>query len=341
MGGDNMRNQGVDTVVDIADLGVVGIVEVLVSYRRLKAVLESIKQSISADRPDLLILVDYQEFNQRLAAYAKSIGIKVLFYISPQFWAWRPKRVFKMADIVDHMAVIFPFEAPPYEAAGVPVTFTGHPLVDECQPDKTTEQARQSLGIDNRLTIGLFPGSRNVELQRLLPVQLAAAQQLRENYPDCQFVLPQASTISHDRLNEFMPKLLALNVHIIRNDTHDTIQACDVIMVTSGTATLEIGLFAKPMVIMHKVAALSYMILRPLVKLKHIGLVNIVPGKEIVKEFIQHDATADNIATEVRHILDDEVYRNIMCEELGKLRTLLGDGGGSLKIAQLALDMLD
>lgn len=341
MGGDNMRAQGVDTLVDIADLGVVGIVEVLMSYRRLKAVLESVKQAVHDEQPDLLVLVDYQEFNQRLATYARSIGIKVLFYISPQFWAWRPERVYKMKEIVDHMAVILPFEVEAYEAAGVPVTFTGHPLVDECIPDKDPVEARSSLGIDEKLTIGLMPGSRKVEIKRLLPVQLECAQRLRAKYPDSQFVLPLASTIGHSELTPYMSTIDELDVHVIEGRGHDVIQACDVIMVTSGTATMEIGLFSVPMVIMHKISPLSHMILKRLVSITHIGLVNIVPGKEIVREFIQQDATTDNIVDEVERIIDDDVYREHMRDELGKLRALLGAGGGSRKIAELALRMMD
>ena len=340
MGGDNMRAAGVDTLVDIAELAVVGIVEVLASYGKLKAALNTLKQALRESPPDLLILVDYQEFNQRLAAYAKSIGVRVLFYISPQVWAWRPKRVYKMGKIVDHMAVIFPFEVPLYEQAGVPVTFTGHPLVDDISPDKTTQQARRLLGLDDQLTIGLFPGSRKVEIARLLPVQLEAAALLRQQYPKAQFVLPLASTIGREQLQPFQPQLEQLKVHIIENNMHDVIQACDVIIVTSGTATLEIGLYAKPMVIVHKIAPLSYWILRRLVKLEHIGLVNIVPGKPIVKEYIQHEATPQNIAGEVRHILEDARYNQTMREELAKLRGLLGAGGGSQRVAQLAYDML-
>jgi lipid-A-disaccharide synthase len=246
-----------------------------------------------------------------------------------------------MAKIVDHMAVIFPFEVALYDKANVPVTFTGHPLVDEIAPDKTTAQARQVLGLHDRTCIGLFPGSRRVEIERLLPIQIESARLLRQHYPDCQFVLPLASTIKRDSLSAMQSALDELDVVIIENNTHDVIQACDVIIVASGTATLEIGLYGKPMVIMHRVAALSYYILRALVKLKHIGLVNIVPGKEVVKEFIQNDATAANIVTEVRHILDDERYNQTMRDELGKLRELLGEGGGSKKVAQLAMHMLE
>jgi lipid-A-disaccharide synthase len=340
MGGKNMRGAGVDVLYDNSKLAVVGIVEVLAKYRMIKGVLNQIQQHITASPPDLLILVDYQEFNQKLAAYAKAKGIKVLFYISPQVWAWRPKRVYKMARIVDQMAVIFPFEVPLYEKANVPVRYTGHPLVDEISIDKTTQQAREVLSLSDKTTVGLFPGSRLGEIERLLPILIDTAQLLRKTKPDLQYVLPVASTLSKDDLAEYEPALIELNVSIVEDNTHDVIQACDCIIVASGTATLEIGLMNKPMVIFHKVAALSYFILRKLVHLTHIGLVNIVPGKEIVKEFIQHDATPEKLSQETLRILDDKNYNKTMRDELAKLRKLLGTGGGSKNVAVLAHEML-
>jgi lipid-A-disaccharide synthase len=346
MGGASMRAAGIELLVDSSSLAVVGIVEVLASYRKIKAVLEQIKQTIHDDPPDLLILIDYQEFNQRLAAYARSIGIKVLFYIGPQVWAWRPKRVYKMAKIVDQMAVIFPFEVPLYKEAKVPVTFTGHPLVDEVVHDKNRDQAIASLAAINpaikaATTIALLPGSRQVELKRLLPIQLECAQRLRKDKPQLQFILPLANSLQLSDLAPYQQQLDALNVIVLEHATYDAVQASDCAIVASGTATLEIGLLGTPMVIIHKIAPLSYFILRRLVKLKHIGLVNIVPGKEIVKEFIQHEATPDNIVAEVLHILDDQVYNKAMRAELDKLRPLLGEAGGSKNVAKLAFDMLN
>ncbi len=340
MGGKNMREAGVKVLFDASKLAVVGIVEVLFKYRMIKGVLNKIEAHIKQSPPDLLILVDYQEFNQKLAAYAKSIGIKVLFYIGPQVWAWRPKRVYKMARVVDQMAVIFPFEVALYEEANAPVTFTGHPLVDEIVSDKTTQQARQLLQLEDQITVGLFPGSRMGEIERLLPIMLDAAKLLREKRPELQFVLPLASSVQHQDLAQYGKTMSALQIHTVENNTQDVIQACDSIMVASGTATLEIGLLGIPMVITHKLAWLSYFILSRLVKISHIGLVNIVPQKEIVKEFIQHDASAENLAKETLHILDDISYNKNMREELLKLRELLGAGGGSKNVAQLAYSML-
>ncbi len=341
MGGKNMREAGVDVLFDASKLAVVGIVEVLFKYRMIKGVLNQIQDHIKQSPPDLLILVDYQEFNQKLAAYAKELGIKVLFYIGPQVWAWRPKRVYKMARIVDQMAVIFPFEVDLYKEANVPVEFTGHPLVDEIIPDKNRQQARATLSLEEKTTVGLFPGSRMGEIERLLPIMLETAKLLRSKQPELQFVLPLASTVQYQDLAEYGKDLAALKISLIENNTHDVIQACDSIIVASGTATLEIGLMGTPMVITHKLAWLSYFILSRLVKITHIGLVNIVPEKEIVKEFIQHEATPENLANETLRILDDEKYNQNMRDELAKLRELLGTGGGSKNVAKLAYSMLE
>jgi len=354
MGGDHLRQAGVDVFIDMAELAVVGIVEVLMKYNLIKAELNKLKQDITTNRPDLLILVDYQEFNQRLAAYAKSIGIKILFYIGPQVWAWRPKRVYKMARIVDHMAVILPFEKVLYKDADVAVTFTGHPLTDEVVSDKTQQQARQQIHIDDCTTVGLFPGSRSGEIKLVLPILLETAQLIKAEKPQIQFVLPIANTIKPEDLAPFKSSFDTLSVITITDQFYDVIQSCDVILTASGTATLEIGLLEIPMVIVYKVAALSHFILKFLVDIKHLGLVNIIPDKEVVKEFIQQDAKPNDIAREALHLLNDKVYYQSMKNELAKIRQQLrgcaGDevdnsiqssGNGSLNVARLAYGMLN
>jgi len=208
MGGDNLRNAGVDVFIDMAEIAVVGFVEVLMKYNLIKAELNKLKENIEKNPPDLLILVDYQEFNQRLAAFAKGIGVKVLFYIGPQVWAWRPKRVYKMGKIVDHMAVIMPFEKVLYDDANVPVTFTGHPLTDEVVRDKTCQQAREKLQIKDKVTVGLFPGSRGGEISNILPILLESAKLIRQQLAkdsraEVQFILPVANTIKADDLAPF------------------------------------------------------------------------------------------------------------------------------------------
>ena len=341
MGGYNMRRAGVDILIDASDLAVVGLVEVLANYRKIKAALNKLKKTITESPPDLLVLVDYQEFNQKLAAYAKSIGIKVLFYIGPQVWAWRPNRVYKMGRIVDQMAVIFPFEVELYETANVPVEFTGHPLVDEVAPDKSTEEARELLELDQLQTVGLFPGSRKAEIKRILPVMLEAADHLLQKNPELQFVLPLAQSLDDEILFPYLDKLFGLNVRVINGRTYDVMQACDAIITASGTATLEIALMGIPMAIVYKISPLSYFILKHMVSIDRIGLVNIVAGKDITKEFLQRTAKPEKIADEIMRILSDTDYNKTIREQLSGIRNKLGDRSGSVHIAQLAYDMLN
>ncbi len=338
MGGEKMRQAGVEILTDIDKMAVVGLIEVLLKYRSIKAELVRLQDYIKQNSPDLLILVDYQEFNQKLAAYAKQLGVKVLFYIGPQVWAWRPKRVYKMAKIVDHMAVILPFEKKLYEDADVSVTFTGHPLTDEVVADKTRQQARAQLKIADKTTMGLFPGSRSGEIKRVLPILLETAKLIKKARPDIQFVLPVASTIKQEDLAPFRSDIKELSVTTSKEPFYDVIQSCDVILCASGTATLEISLLEVPMVIVFKVAALSHFILSRMVSLKHIGLVNIIPGKEIVKEYIQHNAIPADIAIEALRLLNDKKYYDLMKHELSLIRQQLGNG--SRNVAQLAFDMM-
>jgi len=341
MGGDKMRATGVEILTDIDKMAVVGLVEVLLKYRELNAELTRLKNHITETPPGLLILVDYQEFNQKLAAFAKSRGVKVLFYISPQVWAWRPKRVYKMARIVDHMAVILPFEKKLYEDADVEVTFTGHPLTDEVVADKTKSQARTQLNIEDKTTMGLFPGSRSGEIKRVLPILLETAQLIKKEKPDIQFVLPVASTIKQENLAPFKEAMQALSVTVTNESFYDVIQSCDVILSASGTAILEIGLLEVPMVIVFKIAPVSHYILSKIVSIKYLGLVNIIPGKEVVKEYIQQNAIPEDIAAEAMRLLNDKQYYNEMKHELSLIRQQLGGGNGSKNIAKLAYDMLN
>ena len=340
MGGDKMRATGVEILTDIDKMAVVGLVEVLLKYRELNAELTRLKNYIVETPPGLLILVDYQEFNQKLAAFAKARGVKVLFYIGPQVWAWRPKRVYKMAKIVDHMAVILPFEKQLYEDADVAVTFTGHPLTDEVVADKTKQQARIQLKIEDKTTLGLFPGSRSGEIKRVLPILLETAELIKKQKPDIQFVLPVASTIKQEDLAPFEEAMQALSVTVTNEPFYDVIQSCDVILSASGTAILEIGLLEVPMVIVFKIAPVSHYILSKIVSIKYLGLVNIIPGKDVVKEFIQQNAIPKNIAVEAMRLLNDTQYYDEMKHELSLIRQQLGGGSGSKNVAKLAYDML-
>lgn len=342
MGSTHMQDAGTELLVDCSDIAVVGLIEVLAKYRTIMRALNQLKDSIRQEPPDLLVLVDYQEFNFKLATFAKEQGVKVLFYISPQVWAWRQHRVHKIGKIIDMMAVILPFEEKFYHDANVPVRFVGNPLVDEARADKDKDTCLKEYGLDeNHPVTGLFPGSRKGEIKRVLPVQLAAAERLHKDKPNLQFILPIAHTLDRDEFEACMQKYSHLKVILVQDKPYNVMQCCDAIITASGTATLEIALMGIPNCITYKIAPLSYWILKRMVKIDDIGLVNIVAEKRIVQEFIQHDAEPEIIADEINRILDDENYRENMITEMDKVREKLGKSGGSRNLAELALEMLE
>ncbi len=342
MGGAQMQEAGVDLLVDCSDIAVMGIVEVLLKYRSIMAALNILKASLAENSPDLLILVDYQEFNNKLAEYAKSLGVKVLFYIGPQVWAWRQHRVHQIGKRVDMMAVILPFEEAFYCDANVPVRFVGNPLADEVKPNKSKARCMHEYGLDSeRTVIGLLPGSRRSEIKRILPLQLAAADLLQRSKPELQFVIPIARSLSSEQFQAELNKYRHLQVRLVDDLSYNVMQCCDAIIAASGTATLEIALMGIPNCITYKIAHLSYAILKQMVHIEHIGLVNIVAGKGIVKEFLQYQARPDAIAAEIQRILDDSDYRNTMQAELKQVREKLGKPGGVENMAELVLEMLE
>lgn len=335
-----MREAGIDVCFDSSTIAVIGVVEVLKHYREIQHALKLMQQLLVERKPDLLVCVDYKEFNFKLARFAKRCGIKVLFYVSPQVWAWRPGRVKKYGRVIDMMAVIFPFETAYYEAENIPVSYVGHPSVDKVQPLFSTAENLKRFELDDENPIvGLLPGSRIQEIERMLPVMLEAALLIQRQFPAVQFLLPQAQSISDTTLSRYLAQS-SVPVQVIKNQPYDVIECCDVVMTTSGTATLEIALLQIPMVIVYKLFSLTYWLGRLLVKTPFIGLPNIVFGKSIVRELIQDDASSDKIAGEVIRILSDSDYRQNMKTNLTEVKTLLGSGGGSKNMAKLVLKML-
>ncbi|AOV16735.1 lipid-A-disaccharide synthase [Acidihalobacter aeolianus] len=341
IGGERMRRAGVEIVIDSAQLAVVGLVEVLIHYPTLRHALETMRRNLREQRPDLLILVDYPDFNLRLAKTAHELGIKVLYYISPQVWAWRQKRVYTIRERVDMMAVVFPFELPFYESAGVPARFVGHPLTREVHSSLTRDQAAASCGLDPARPIaGLFPGSRRSELQRLLPVQLEAAKRLRAEMPEVQYVMPLASTLNEDLLAPYL-QAAGIEVTCVSGHFYDVIQSCDAIVSASGTATLEIALMGKPLAVIYRVNPLSYRIMRRLIRVDHIALCNIVAGKRVASELIQDAATPASIADELKRMLADPAHAARIREGFARVREQLGDERRDTDIASLTLEMLE
>jgi len=340
MGGRKMQQAGIDICFDSSNIAVIGLVEVLKHYGEIRSALKLMQKLLVLEQPDLLVCVDYKEFNLKLARFAKQQGIKVLFYVSPQVWAWRPGRVVTYGKAIDMMAVIFPFEIAYYEAENVPVTYVGHPSVDKVHPLHNKEDDLASFNLDvNVPIVGVLPGSRVNEIKRMLPVMLAAAEELQKKYGKIQFVLPQADSITDELLESYLQTTSA-SIAVIKNQPYDVIQCCDAIMTTSGTASLEIAILQIPMVIAYRLSEITYFFAKYLVNTKFIGLPNIIAGKGIVKELIQHDVTVTKLADEIDHILQDQSYRNTMLTELAIVKEKLGQGGGSKNMADLANRML-
>jgi len=340
MGGNRMRQVGIDIRFDSSGIGVIGLVEILKHYGDIKRALTLMKAIVANEKPDLLVCVDYKEFNLKLAQFAKRQGVKVLFYVSPQVWAWRSGRVKTYGKAIDMMAVIFPFETAYYEAENVPVRYVGHPSVDKVNPLHSRQEDLERFGLDaNRPVVGVLPGSRANEIKRMLPVMLDTVQLLAQREPQMQFVLPQADSVSDDVLQSYLQDF-PVAIKVVKHEPYDAIQCCDAVMTTSGTASLEIALLQVPMLIAYRLSYFSYWLGKQLVKIAFIGLPNIIAGKAIVKEFIQHEVSADNLAAEIERLLHDASYRATAITELTRVKSLLGEGGGLKNMADLALEML-
>ncbi len=339
MGSTKMRQAGIDIRYDSSHIGVIGVVEVLKHYGEIRNALKIMQKTIETERPDLVICVDYKEFNFKLAKFAKQHGIKVLFYVSPQVWAWRPGRVKKYGQVIDMMAVIFPFETKYYEAENVPVRYVGHPSVDKVHPLRSKIEDLALFNLNPAFPIvGMLPGSRMNEIKRMLPVMLQAAEKIATDNPSVQFMLPQADSISDALLNQYL-NTSTIKIQVIKHQPYDVMQCCDAIMTTSGTATLEIALLTIPMVIAYKLSPLTYLLGRLLVNIDVIGLPNIIAGKKIVRELIQHHATPENLAQEINQLLNNAAYKTTMQTELAQVKQHIGVGGGSSKMAALIFDL--
>jgi len=340
MGGVRMREAGVELRCDSTHLAVIGLAEVAKHYGEIRRALRLMQRIAYEEKPDLLICVDYKEFNFRLARKAKACGVKVLFYVSPQVWAWRPGRVKSYGRIVDHMAVIFPFEVPFYEVYRLPVTYVGHPLAGKVKPSMGRAAAMEKFGFAGKgPIIGLLPGSRVNEINRLMPVILGAARHLAHEFAGAEFVLFRAPSIADELLKSHLA-VNDLNIRVIEGQDYDALQCCDAVITVSGTATLEVALLGVPMAIIYRLTPLSYWLGRLLVRIPYIGLPNILAGRHIVREFIQHDATADNVAGEIARILRDSDYAEAMRRALRQIRGDLGEENGVAKLARLAAEML-
>jgi len=340
VGGEGLERRGMKLLYPAHSLSVVGITEVFVKLRTILKALRGLKRSLEREKPDLVILIDFPEFNLRLAKIAHRRGIPILYYISPQVWAWRPKRIRLIAQLVRKMVVLFPFEVPLYEAAGVDVEWVGHPLLDIVKPTLPKEKAFQQFGLNpKQRTIGLLPGSRSHEVERLLPPLLASAHLLQKEIPDLQFVIPLAPGLPKTILSSRM-KNISVPVKVVEGFTYDVMNLSDLLITASGTATLEGAILGKPMIIIYKVSFPSYWIGRALIRVDHIGLVNLVAEKEIAPELIQKDVHPQRIADEALRILRDPILSRKMSESMGEVCQKLGKPGAAQRAARIVTSLL-
>ena len=341
IGGERMKDAGVELVAHSSEMAVVGFTEVASKLGRILDVRRRLKQSLRERRPGLVILIDYPDFNISLAKAAHREGIRVFYYISPQIWAWRKGRIRDLEKYVTRMAVILPFEKKVYGDTSLDVRFVGHPLLDVVKRTCSREEfcRRYSLRADIT-TVALLPGSRESEVGRLLPVMMEAAALLEKNALPRQFVLPLANTIPRAYVADILGRYRT-RVTVIEEETYDAIASSDVAVVASGTATLETALLETPMVIIYRVSAFSYLVGRLFIRVDFIGLVNLIAGRKIVPELIQKDAGAEAIAREAETILSDTRRRDAMRKDLAGIRSLLGSPGAADRAAALACELLD
>ncbi len=340
VGGEALKREGAKIIFDVARIAGMGLTELAGNLTSLWWAYSQVKKNLREQRPSLLILIDFPDFNLRVARVAKRLGVPVLYYISPQVWAWRKRRIAEIARLADRVAVVFPFEAPLYEQAGVKVEFVGHPLLDVARASRPREETLARLGLDpSKQTIALLPGSRRREVAYHLPVMIEAAEMLSKEMA-LQFILVRASTVGRDSLERSLSGA-SVGVSLSDGDAYNVLHACDLAWTASGTATLETALMLRPMVIVYRLSRMTYALARRLVRVDFIGMANIIAGEKVVPELIQNEVTAEKIAAESRAILGDRELRERMISKLSEVRAKLGSPGAAGRTADIALAMMN
>ncbi len=356
LGGERMERAGVRLLYRLTELAIVGFSEAINNIRALRQIYIKTEEFLKKEKPDIIVLIDYPGFNLRLAGLAKRLKIPLIYYIGPQIWAWRRGRIKDIAELVNKMLVIFPFEEETYRKAGVDVSFVGHPLLDTIQPTKSKEEVCRKYGLDpNFPIIGLMPGSRKQEIERLLSVMLEASRRIAENRK-VQFVLPLAGNIPmnyiKERITEFEKNRLnrtkisksqkeekpPFPILVVRDEDYNIRRTLTLALVASGTATLENACLGIPMIIIYKVSLFSYLLARLLIRIPRIGLANIVAGKRVVPEFIQQKARAKEIAKVACHWLSNPGLMRETRKELKRVKEKLGTPGASKRAAKIILE---
>lgn len=340
VGGPRLRAAGLEALYPAEDISVMGLVEVLPRIPRILSILRGLRRAAAARRPRVALLVDLPDFNLRLAARLKAMGVKVVYYISPTIWAWRRGRARHIAEVVERMLCILPFEPEAYRGTGVRASFVGHPFAERPAPAPPARY-RAALGLDaGRTTVALVPGSRRSELKRLLPPMLDAAERIRAVHPDAQFVVPVAPTLPRAALAPYLAAHASLDVTLVDGRTDEVVGASDAALVKSGTSTLEAGLMLRPLVVVYKLSWLSYLVARLLVRLTFFSLVNLLVGRRVVPELLQGGASAEAMAAEVLAVLPDGPARQAQLDGLREVRASLGEPGAPERVAREVAEVL-
>ncbi len=339
IGGERMQQAGVELISGISSA--FGLAEAISSVRAIKRTFSKAVRALKMQKPDVLVLIDYPDFNLKLAREAQKNHVKVLYYVSPQVWAWRKKRVAKIAKLVDKMAVVLPFEEEIYKTVGLSCEFVGHPVYDEIKNLPAEKSALKSdLGLDKgKPLLSLLPGSRPHELQRLLPLMLEVVREFKKEHAHYQFCMPLAPNTDMEKYSPILRLFEEEGVTVNKGESLRTLAASDVAVIASGTATLQAALLGVPLVVVYKVSPLTYCIGRMIVKVKHISLVNILSGREVVKELFQKEATVGNIMHELGKILTSGSHKKSLMEAYSRIRDIYSSKNASSRVADMVEEM--
>ncbi|MFH1878606.1 MAG: lipid-A-disaccharide synthase [Candidatus Omnitrophota bacterium] len=329
IGGDRMKAEGVELIEHIKNFSLVGVWEVAKQIFKIRKQFNSLACQITARKPRMAILVDYPGFNLKVAAFLRKNKIPVVYYIIPQVWAWGKWRIKALKKFTDKILVLFDFENDLLTRHGINCDFVGHPIIEKVPPLSASGAEKVKKGI----TISLLPGSRGHEIKNLLPVMLETAEKIAGHKPGINFIIAESSNIDRALYDEYLSRHKGLRVSILKDDTFTCLEKSDAAIVTSGTATLETAVMKKPFVIIYKASPLTYILFRLFAKVRFIGLVNIIAGKEIVPELLQEKASPDKISSIILDVLDNPAVAEKQREELGKIRAALGEKGAPYRAA--------
>ncbi|MDD5005132.1 MAG: lipid-A-disaccharide synthase [Candidatus Omnitrophica bacterium] len=340
LGGKRMEEQGVHLFFDLTKIAVVGFTEIFKNLFLFRKIFYGFIKNAEREKPDLIILVDYPGFNLRLAKELKKRGFKILYYISPQIWAWGEKRIKIIRQNVDKMIVLFDFEKEIYQKNGIDVEFVGHPLLDSIELNLSKDEFAKSLSIQNKNPIiSLLPGSRNNEVTKILPIMINSAKLIYEEFPQTQFLVLSSSNVDINAYHNFI-KESHLPIRMLDSQHYNAIANSDLALVASGTATLETAILKTPMIIVYKVSFFTWAYAKSMIKIPYIGLVNVVARRQMVPEFVQFKARPGLIAREAISILKDREKYNNLRNELSQIKMHLGSPGASKRTAEIALSLI-